>query len=230
MPGGEELLFTIRTADDAWRVAILSLRTVQWDWLPPIVGDVAGARYVRTGHLVYAQAGNLFAIPLDVSRRAFTGSAQPLSEPVYTRTVSDAMVAQFAVSDNGVLASVSAARPDWTLVSVRAMAAAEADGRHAPPLRSPRYSPDGRKWPSPSKKDGLTSTSSTRPGGLRKLTDTGSDSYPAWRDNRRLTFASRRRGSSAWDIYEMPIDESADAERLNRAGGKSGPRELVAGW
>jgi hypothetical protein len=60
LPGGQELLFSIRTDDDGWRVAILTMATGRWRWLPPI-GEVAGARYATTGHLIYAQAGNLFA-------------------------------------------------------------------------------------------------------------------------------------------------------------------------
>ena len=224
LPGGGELLFTIRTADDAWRVALLSLRTMRWAWLPPIVGDVAGARYVRTGHLVYAQAGNLFAIPLDMSLRAFSGPPLPLSEPVYTRTVSDAIVAQFAISDSGRLVYVSGRPADWTLVSVRP------GGEPRPVVatphlyRYPRFSPDGRNV-AVTVEEGRTDiyVVDAVQGRLRKLTDTGSNSYPAWRDNQHLTFATRRRGSISWDVYQQPIDGSADAERLIAREGSQVP-------
>ena len=222
LPGGEELLFTIRTDDDTWRVAVLSLRTLQWDWLPSI-GEVAGASYVSTGHLVYAQAGNLFAIPLDVSKRAFTGSPVPLSEPVYTRLVTDALVAQFTVSDSGLLVCVSGDPPNWTLVSVRADGQARlmVDAPHF--YRYPRFSPNGDRVAvtvEDDRNDIYIVDADRRT--IRTLTRVGSNTQATWTpDSQRVTFSSRRRGSSAFDIYSMPIDEGAEAERLiTRDGGQ----------
>ena len=54
LPGGRHVLFSIRTSEDGFRIAVLSLETLEWHWLSP-VGDAAGARYVPTGHLVFAR-------------------------------------------------------------------------------------------------------------------------------------------------------------------------------
>jgi len=223
LPGGKELLFSIRTEDGGWRVAVLSLASGLWDWLPALADDIAGARYVSTGHLVYAQAGSLSAIPVDLSRRSFTGPPQPLSESVYTRTVADATVAQFAISDNGLLAYVAGRPPDWTLVSVRNDGQERPIGDAAHLYRYPRVSPDGNSIAvSIEEKRTDVYLVDARVGRLRQLTDTGSNTQASWtRDGQRVTFASRRRGSSGWDIYSMPADGSADAERLiAREGGQ----------
>jgi len=119
LPNGREVLFSIRMSDGQWRMAILSLETKEWSRLPPI-GDVAGARYVGTGHLIYARSRVLYAIPLDLRNRVFTGPPVALYDSVYTRVVADAVVAQFAVSEKtGLLMFASGAPPD-RLVSVSA--------------------------------------------------------------------------------------------------------------
>jgi hypothetical protein len=88
LPGGRELLFTIRTSEDGGRMALLSMDTRQWEWLPD-VGNVAGARYVHTGHIVYSQAGGLFMVPFDVARRTFTDHLSRSWNPVATRSGPD---------------------------------------------------------------------------------------------------------------------------------------------
>ena len=223
LPGGKELLFSIRTENGGWRVAVLSLTTQQWQWLPPLGDDVAGARYVRTGHLVYVQAGHLSRIPFDLARRTFTGPAEPLAEPVYTRTVADAIVAQFAISEAGLLAYVSGRPPDWTLVSVGADGSETPIGTTPHLWRYPRVSPDGRSIAvSIEEKRTDIYLVDAGSGRLRQLTATGSNTQPSWTpDSQRVTFASRRSGSNGWDTFWMPADGSADAEPLiARPGGQ----------
>ena len=63
------------------------------------------ARYVPTGHIVYAQGNTLFAVPFDLGRREVTGGQKPLveglSRPAGGASASD--TAQYAVSDAGSL-------------------------------------------------------------------------------------------------------------------------------
>ena len=50
---------------------------------------------------------------------------------------------------------------------------------------------------------------------LRRLTRTGSNTHPIWTlDGQHVTFASRRPGSDAYDIYWVPADESGEVELL----------------
>jgi serine/threonine-protein kinase len=230
LPGGEEMLFTVRTGEDGWRIAVMSLQTREWEWLPPI-GDIAGATYVETGHLVYAQAGSLYAIPLDIRRRTFTGPPVPLFDNVYARAVSDAVVAQFSVSNSGVLAYVSGHAPQWELVRVNA------DGEWKPladlrrTFRYPRISPDGARVAVTIEEErtDIYSLDVDR-GSLQKLTSTGSNTLPVWTtDSSRVTYASRRRGSNGYDIYWSEVGQSVEATLLVGADGSQFPSSWAQG-
>ena len=220
LPGGRALLFTIRTSDDGWRMALLSMDTRQWEWLPA-VGNVAGARYIHTGHIVYSQEGGLFIVPFDVARKAFVGPPVALAESVYSQTVSDAAMSQFAVSDDGVLAYLSGSPPDHSLVDV------DRGGNARPVIdvshtyRYPRFSPDGRHVAVTFEEERAdVYIVDVARGTLRSLAKTGSNITPEWTpDGRNVAFASRRVGSQSYDIYSAPLDESAEPELLiSRAG------------
>jgi len=224
LPNGRDVLFSIRTSDDQWRVAILSLDTGDWEWLDAI-GDVAGARYVSAGHLIYAQSGVLFAIPLDVERRTFTGPPVALPGSVYTRVVADAVIAQFAVSDAGLMLYASGGPPDWTLVSVSESNGPSPLGASPPRLyRYPRVSPDGDRVAVTIEEDRSDIyVVDSRSGASRNLTKSvGNSTQPVWDpEGERLAFASRRVGSDAYDVFLMPIDGSAEADVLiGRTGGQ----------
>jgi serine/threonine-protein kinase len=224
LPGGRELLFTVRTAEDGWRIAVMSLETRQWEWLPPI-GDVAGATYVETGHLVYAQSGSLYAVPLDIRRRTFAGPPAPLFDDVYTRAVSDAMVAQFSVSNSGMLAYVSGHAPQWELVRVNAGGESKPITDLRRTFRYPRLAPNGSRVAVTveDERTDIYSVDVDR-GSLRRLTTTGSNTLPVWTtDSNRVTYASRRKGSKGYDIYWSPIGESVEATLLVGGDGSQFP-------
>ena len=114
LPGGEAILFTAATASgsgrwDTAQIVVQSIgatdRTVVWR-------GGRDARYVPTGHLVYAQGTTLFGIPFDAGRRAVAGSQTPMVEGVRTfggGATTD--TAQFAVSDAGMLVYLSGGAP-----------------------------------------------------------------------------------------------------------------------
>ena len=123
LPGGRDLLFSVRTADEVSRPALLSLETGAWDWLDPVVGAV-GAQYVTSGHLVYSRGGGLYAIPFDPDRRTFGSAPVQVLEDLLELTVVGVPVTQFAASNEGTLAFVSGTPPTWRLVAV------DRDGGH----------------------------------------------------------------------------------------------------
>jgi serine/threonine-protein kinase len=227
LPGGDELLFMVRTAEDGWKIAILSMKTRQWDWLPPI-GEVAGVTYVGSGHLVYAQAESLYAVPVDLSRRAFTGPPVPLLDDVYTKVVSDAIVAQFSVSESGVLSYVSGHAPEWELVRVNAAGDRQPLGNLRRSFRYPRVSPDGSRIAVTVEEEraDIYLVDAVR-GNLRKLTTTGTNMLPVWTtDGERVVYASRRLGSKGYDIYSSPVDANTDATLLFSREGS----QIPSGW
>ena len=75
LPGGKALLFTVRYRTSArdWkrvRIFVQSLETGQRKWLLEGGSD---ARYVPTGHLVFAREARLLAVPFDLDRLEVTG-------------------------------------------------------------------------------------------------------------------------------------------------------------
>ena len=64
----------------------------------------SGARYAPSGHLVYAEAGTLLAVPFDVQRLETRGTAVPVASDVLL-TLGGGVYA--AVAADGTLAYVS---------------------------------------------------------------------------------------------------------------------------
>jgi serine/threonine-protein kinase len=147
LPGGKYVLFTIQlgseaTYDDA-RIAVLSLETSKWRTL---FQGGSYARYVPPGHIVYARAGSLMAVPFDLSRMEVTGSPVPVQEGLVT-TASTSGGAEYDVTPSGLLAYVpgTARPPVRSLMWVDRTGVAKA--LPAPPrvYSTPSFSPDGKQ-------------------------------------------------------------------------------------
>jgi serine/threonine-protein kinase len=102
-------------------------------------------RYLPSGHIVYAHAGSLMAVPFDSQRLEVTGSPVPVQEGVVT-TATTSGGAEYDVSGSGLLAYVpTSARPP-----VRPLVWVDRTGRETNlPVpqgfySTPRLSPDGR--------------------------------------------------------------------------------------
>jgi len=102
LPGGEAVLFTITTAGgiDQAQVAVLDLRTGARTVL---MRGGSHAQYVASGHLVYAVAGTLRAVPFDLGRLAVVGPPVPVVEGVVTTPQG---AADFSVATDGTLVYV----------------------------------------------------------------------------------------------------------------------------
>ena len=71
LPDGDTLLFTIvkRTSCglDRWDDAQIVVQSLKTGERKTLVEGGSDARYVPTGHIVYASAGTLFAVPFDLA-------------------------------------------------------------------------------------------------------------------------------------------------------------------
>ena len=85
-PGTNDVLFTIQTATqvnyDEARIALLSLETGKWRTL---FDGGSYARFVPSGHIVYAHAGALMAVPFDQARLQVKGSPVPVRQSLGRR-------------------------------------------------------------------------------------------------------------------------------------------------
>jgi hypothetical protein len=97
LPDGRHLLFTIKkegiTSFDQGEIALLDLETKSWKTL---IRGGSFARYLPTGHIVYARDGAIVAVPFDLRSEDVTGSPVVVLQGVMTAPGSGA--AQFAVA------------------------------------------------------------------------------------------------------------------------------------
>jgi serine/threonine-protein kinase len=200
------------------RLGILSLQTRQIRRVAQGASAGVGAQFVPTGHVIYAQAGGLLAVPFSPERAEFTGSPIPMLERVDT---SRAGTARFVVSPAGSLLYVAARRslPRRTLVLV------DRDGRATPlpaeaaPYSHPRFSRDGSQLM-------VTVDSETgsdiwlydlRRATRARVTRGGFNSFPEWSsDGTHVTFHSDDSGPSG-TLFSVSKDGTSDAVPLVRA-------------
>jgi Tol biopolymer transport system component len=213
LPGGRAVLFTITTLTgglDAAQVAVLDLQTGTRTIL---VRGGTHAHYVPSGHLVYAAARSLRAVPFDLAHLQTRGTPVPVIPDVVT-TANAAVDA--VVAGDGTLAYVSGSG-----VIGRTLVWVDRQGRETPipapprPYIYPRLSPDGTRiavhaidqeadlW--------LWDLGRTK---LDRVTfDPGLDAHPVWTpDGRRLIFSSERAG--ARNLYWQAADGTGAVERL----------------
>jgi serine/threonine protein kinase/Tol biopolymer transport system component len=175
------------------------------------------ARYLRSGHLLYAQGTTLFAAAFDVDRLEVRGQPVAVVDGVMGFKVSGA--ASFDVSDNGTLSYIAGPlashevpmlwmRRDGTTTPMRA---APRD------WRDPRVSPDGTRMAF-YVDDGRHITLYTYEWArdfTTRLTFGPIDSNPVWSpDSRTLVFSSSPSASQLANLYWRPADASGEPHRL----------------
>jgi serine/threonine-protein kinase len=203
LPGGRALLFTIYYADggpDSARIAVLDLTTGATSEL--LSG--AHARYLRSGHLVFAAEATLRAVAFDLERRTVVGAPVPVVAPVYG----------FDVATDGTLvylATSTGAPPTRTLVWVDRQGRETPLGMQAGPHIHPRLAPDGTRVAiTKGRNVWLWDLARAR---LTPVTlDMGT--ITQWTpDSARLVYSSPRGGGGA-NLYEQAADGTGAAARL----------------
>jgi Tol biopolymer transport system component len=240
---GDSLLFTIAPSSatqDAWdraRVVIQSLRSHR---RTTIIEGGSEARYLPTGHLVYAAGGVLFARPFDLRRLRPLGPPAPIVEGIRrgsgirTGLLSPGIwsALQFAVSDTGTLVYV--AGPGLLSTDVQLTINDRAGTRTRlklppGPYQWPRVSPDGNRLAygtDDGKEANIWIYDLTREAPARRLTFEGHNRFPVWSgDGKWVAFQSDREGDQAIFRQEADAPGAKNAERLTKpeAGASHAP-------
>ena len=104
LPGGEWVLFTFRPAGiGSWDDAQIVMQSLETEERVVLIPGGRDARYVETGHLVYALNGVLFAVPFDLGAREVSGGPVPLVEGIRVATGGRTGAAHFSLARNGSL-------------------------------------------------------------------------------------------------------------------------------
>ncbi|HEX7794525.1 MAG TPA: protein kinase [Vicinamibacterales bacterium] len=238
LPGGEWVLFTLATAavGDSWDRAQIVVQSLKSSERKTLITGGSDARYLETGHLVYAVRGVVFAVPFDLRRVVVTGGPVPVIEGVRRAVAGTTGVAQFSVSRTGSLMFVPG--PVVTTTDILGIGLFDRQGGSKPlnippgPYDVPRMSPDGARivFGSDDGKDAsiwiyeLSGTSS-----MRRLTfeGQGHNRFPVWSsDSQRVAFQSDREGDSG--IFWQRADGMGTAERLTKAD--AGAAHIPESW
>jgi serine/threonine-protein kinase len=145
LPGGKALLFAASTSSFSWTNSQVIVQAVGAGERRNLIQGATHPRYASSGHLVYAQGGNLMALPFDVQKLAVTGAAVPVVENVSHSPTAGA--AQYSISATGTLVYV----PGGVQADQRRLVWVARNGAEQPvaaPARAymfPRISPDGRR-------------------------------------------------------------------------------------
>jgi serine/threonine-protein kinase len=226
LPDGRNALFSVLT-DAGWYLGVLSLDTEQWRRLEQAAPIGPGAQFVASGHIVFAQAGALVAVPFDPTRLDLTGFPVPTLERM---DASHAGSAQFAASRSGSLVYVPAA----TVLPRRTLMLVDRNGRATPAsdiaaaYASPRFAPDGRRVVVTIASDagGDLWAYDLERGTRSRLTTAGGSGFAVWtRDGRRL--ALRRAGTGPWNLFALAADGTGDAQPLLGASATQGLRSTI---
>jgi len=211
LPGGRAVLFTAwnRNLDDA-QIIVQRLDTHE---RRIILQGGTDARYVPSGHLVYARAGTLMAVPFDLSRFQMTGEPIPVAEDVSLATEG---VAQFDISRTGSLVYVPGDLQDNGRRLVWVDRKGEEQPLEAPPRNylNPRISPDGKQVAVvvQGANDDVWIYDIPRQTSTR-LTSQARSLNPIWTpDGKRIIYRSSRAG--ILNLFWKAADGSGEEERL----------------
>ena len=219
LPGERHVLFTLatRTTPDRWDKATIVVQSLSSGQRTTLIEGGSDARYLPSGHVVYAVAGSLFAVAFDVDRLEVRGAPVSVVEGVRRADASSTGGAHYSVSGNGTLVYVAG-----LAVPRRDIALTDRNGRserlQLPPhlYEAPRISPDGTRI-AVGTDDGTEAVIWTYrlsgATGLQRLTFGGHNRFPVWSaDGRRVAFQSDREGDRG--IFWQRADGTGTAERL----------------
>jgi len=245
LPDGQTVLFTVATSTDSnrWDKGLIVVQSLKSGERKTVIEGGSDARYLPTGHIVYALGGVIFAVPFDLRRLEVTGGPVPIVEGV-RRTPgplgggqlnAGTGTAQFSTAANGSL--VFLAGPVSPSASGGAQLALLDRKGTVEPLKlqpatyqQPRVSPDGKRivFATDDGKDAVVwiydLSGATA---MRRLTFGGKNRFPIWSaDGQRVAFQSDREGDLG--IFWQAADGSGTAERLTKAD--AGTSHIPESW
>ena len=228
LPGGDALLFTSGKSGqyglslERWDKAQIVIQSLKTGARNVLVDGGSDARYLPSGHIVYALGSTVFAVPFDIKNLRLAAGPVPVIEGVYRASGAQGSgAAHFSFSADGAMVYIPGA---ITNTGGRFLVFADRNGnRKAIPLPAgeyfhPRISPDGKRLVvgTDDGKDAivwiydLASTAA-----IRRLTFVAANRFPIWsRDGQRVVFQSDREKDLG--LFWQNADGSGSVERLTK--------------
>jgi serine/threonine protein kinase len=150
LPNRKWVMFAFAEPDaTSWDQAQIVVQSLESGERKVLISGGSDARYVPTGHLVYALGGVLYAVAFDADSLEVIGGAVPVVEGVQRAYAETTGTANYGFSDNGMLAYV-VGRADPTLPP-RKLVWVDREGKEellsakSNTFQFPKLSPDGSK-------------------------------------------------------------------------------------
>jgi Tol biopolymer transport system component len=144
LPGGQAILFTILMADrNSWADGSIAVYDRERGEVRVVLEGGVKARYSATGHLVYASAEKLLAVPFDLETLTVGGTPVPLVDDLHTATGSP----NFDLAADGTLvyASGEGKPAEVRLILVDRAGRTQRVLSEGSFSQHPRFAPDGRR-------------------------------------------------------------------------------------
>jgi serine/threonine-protein kinase len=223
LPDGDHVLFTVHpamgrttTRGTVWDKAQIVVHSLKTGVRKPLIDGGTDARYVPTGHLVYALGATLFAVPFDAMKLEKTGGPVRILDGILRSSLaSGAAHFGFAASGTMVYFAGNGVRNAETKVGFVNLGG----GKKMLPLppglyREPRISPDGKQAALLAEDEQgnqvLSVYDLSQTTALLRLTFQSSD-FPVWTQDGRIIFSSdgtlfsqRADGNGAAEILATP--------------------------
>jgi Tol biopolymer transport system component len=205
LPDGDSLLFSVTAGN--WDAADIFVQSLTTGERKMVLSGGDDARYLPTGHIVYAFENGLFAVPFDLATLSVTGGSVPLISGLLRGTLTGA--GNYAIGNDGTLVYITGENN----FAFNELVWVHRDGREEPfaglqtaQHNNPRISPDGRRLAITISGSGESGEGGqdiwvydlVRPGAPDRLTfHPGFDMRAIWSpDSQRLTYYSSRDGGS----------------------------------
>jgi serine/threonine-protein kinase len=233
LPGGDAVLFTVtHTRFPRWDETQIWLYSRRSGNARLLIEGGADARYVSSGHLLYAREGTLLAVPFDLGRLEVTGGAVGILPDVMQAAYvagqnGDTGTMQVSVSNTGTLVYIEGGiHVPATYAVVSVDRAGRAEQLPIPPqeFRTLRRSPDDMRvaLSTAGRERGIWIYDFAR-GTLSRLTAAARSTVPIWTpDGERITYAAAAGGPDG--VYWVRADGGGAPELLF-----TNPRNLVPG-
>ena len=221
LPGSDWVLFSVAHGPPPydWDAAEIVAQSLSSGERRVLHKGGSSARYVPTGHLIYAFGNTLYAAPMDLDAMELTGEPIPVVQGVLG-DFADGRGAQYAFSRDGTLIYVPVGVQSTRLAIVDRSGHVQTFSVPGGEFADPRVSPDGRlaaytaMYP-----DGADITVYEPGGGAApsRVTFGGKSRFPIWSaDSTRVAFQSTRDGTPSL-YWQLANGNGGTPEQLTTA-------------
>ena len=221
LPDGRSVLFSLTTdtGPNRWNLAQVVVQDLSSGQRTIVVKGGSDARYLPSGHVVYAVRDAVFGIAFDAKRLEVRGGPRPLVQGVQMVVGISGVASNYGVSNDGTLVYVGGAPSQRTLAWRQRNSAAAEPITTIPPgaLDDPRLSADSRRVLVT--RDGDIWTYDIASGRSSRVSRDGVSQMGVW-DPTGSQIAYSSAVSGNLEAWAVPSDGSGQPRQLTKLGGQ----------